>query len=435
MQDLSLPIMDTWFKIMMMGIVWTVLLLLAFLYEKREKRKKEEKNDNIEKAANAIHEEAKEKLQEKIEEGKLQEKIIYNIENIYQDYFNDEDNVKKQIENKIIKIINDDLEDLVIEKVRGRINRSIQTKSILKYLNDQVEEKIEKVTDETVEKVLIEEQLENQTMQIINDDLEDLVIEKVRSRINGCINKSFQSGSTIKLLNIQIEENLEKFTDGMVEKTLVEQQEDIKEKIEEAIQKRLSINLQKRVKEKINNHINETIEQAINENHKALTFNILGEFDKKIDEEFLQKYAERNNNNLTVKNDNEVKLSKIEKRVLEMRFELCDNKTQTLEEIGTDIGCTRERIRQLQKNAIQKLVNMYKNNFVSNLTNNKVELFEIEKRILKMRSGLDGDKVMSLTKVERIIGCTHKQIKQHQKNAIQKLMKMYKNNNQPEEKK
>jgi DNA-directed RNA polymerase sigma subunit (sigma70/sigma32) len=221
----------------------------------------------------------------------------------------------------------------------------------------------------------------------------------------------------------------------MVEKTLVEQQEDIQEKIEKAIQKRLSINLQKRVKEKINNHINETIEQAINENHKALTFNILGEFDKKIDEEFLQKYAERNNNNLTVKNDNEVKLSKIEKRVLEMRFELCDNKTQTLEEIGTDIGCTRERIRQLQKNAIQKLVNMYKNNFVSNLTNNKVELFEIEKRILKMRSGLDGDKVMSLTKVERIIGCTHKQIKQHQKNAIQKLMKMYKNNNQPEEKK
>ena len=316
----------------------------------------------------------------------------------------------------------------------SRINRSIQTNSILKYLNDQVEGKIEEVTDETVEKVLIEQQLENQTMQIINDDLEDLVIEKVRSRINGFINKSFLSGSTIKLLNRQIEENLEKVTDGMVEKTLVEQQEDIQEKIEKAIQKRLSINLQKRVKDKINNHINETIEQAINENHKALTFNILGEFDKKIDEEFLQKYAERNNNNLTVKNDNEVKLSKIEKKVLETRFGLDDNKTQTLEEIGTDIGCTRERIRQLQKNAIQKLVNMYKNNFISNLDNNKVEqLSEIEKRILKMRSGLDGDKVIPLTKVERVIGCANEQIKQHQKNAIQKLMNMYKNNNQPEE--
>jgi len=123
MQDLSLPAMDSWFKIMIGFIIWSFLLLLAFLYDRREreKRKKEEEDDNIEKAANAIHKEAKEKLQEKIEEGKLQEKMFYNIENIYQDYFNDKDNVKKQIENKIIKIINDDLEDLVIEKVRGRM--------------------------------------------------------------------------------------------------------------------------------------------------------------------------------------------------------------------------------------------------------------------------------------------------------------------------
>lgn len=48
-------------------------------------------------------------------------------------------------------------------------------------------------------------------------------------------------------------------------------------------------------------------------------------------------------------------LSPREQRILKMRFGLDDGKTHTLEEVGKEFGVTRERIRQIEAKALQKL--------------------------------------------------------------------------------
>ncbi|WP_262393487.1 sigma-70 family RNA polymerase sigma factor [Sporolactobacillus inulinus] len=54
------------------------------------------------------------------------------------------------------------------------------------------------------------------------------------------------------------------------------------------------------------------------------------------------------------------KLTEKEKKVLEFRFGLLDNKERTLEEVGEILGVTRERIRQIEKKALNKLRNLKK---------------------------------------------------------------------------
>ncbi len=44
-----------------------------------------------------------------------------------------------------------------------------------------------------------------------------------------------------------------------------------------------------------------------------------------------------------------------EKRVLELRFGIDDGRTRTLEEVGRELGVTRERIRQIEAKALRKL--------------------------------------------------------------------------------
>ena len=44
-----------------------------------------------------------------------------------------------------------------------------------------------------------------------------------------------------------------------------------------------------------------------------------------------------------------------ERRILEMRFGLDGGETHTLEEVGTKFGVTRERIRQIEAKALQKI--------------------------------------------------------------------------------
>lgn len=44
-----------------------------------------------------------------------------------------------------------------------------------------------------------------------------------------------------------------------------------------------------------------------------------------------------------------------ERQVLELRFGLKDGKTRTLEEVGRYFDVTRERIRQIEGKALQKL--------------------------------------------------------------------------------
>jgi RNA polymerase primary sigma factor len=55
-----------------------------------------------------------------------------------------------------------------------------------------------------------------------------------------------------------------------------------------------------------------------------------------------------------------------EQQVLRMRFGLDGNPIMTLEDVGTAVGCTRERVRQIQNKAIKKLQSMH--NELSNLS-------------------------------------------------------------------
>ncbi len=48
-------------------------------------------------------------------------------------------------------------------------------------------------------------------------------------------------------------------------------------------------------------------------------------------------------------------LSEREAQILELRYGLIDGVTHTLEEIGSKLGITRERVRQLEKNAMKRL--------------------------------------------------------------------------------
>ena len=50
-----------------------------------------------------------------------------------------------------------------------------------------------------------------------------------------------------------------------------------------------------------------------------------------------------------------IELTPREKRILEMRFGLNDGITHTLEEVGKEFGVTRERIRQIQAKALEKI--------------------------------------------------------------------------------
>ena len=51
-------------------------------------------------------------------------------------------------------------------------------------------------------------------------------------------------------------------------------------------------------------------------------------------------------------------LSGREKLVLELRFGITDGRGRTLEEIGRMLGLTRERIRQIERKALEKLRGM-----------------------------------------------------------------------------
>ena len=43
------------------------------------------------------------------------------------------------------------------------------------------------------------------------------------------------------------------------------------------------------------------------------------------------------------------------KRVLQLRFGLDDGRSRTLEEVGRELGVTRERVRQIEAKALHKL--------------------------------------------------------------------------------
>ena len=44
-----------------------------------------------------------------------------------------------------------------------------------------------------------------------------------------------------------------------------------------------------------------------------------------------------------------------ERKVIQLRFGLCDDKARTLEEVGMECQLTRERVRQIESEALSKL--------------------------------------------------------------------------------
>jgi RNA polymerase sigma factor (sigma-70 family) len=58
-----------------------------------------------------------------------------------------------------------------------------------------------------------------------------------------------------------------------------------------------------------------------------------------------------------------------EREVLQMRFGLDGRQVMTLEEVGEAVGCTRERVRQIQNKAIKKLQYMQSDALPQNIKN------------------------------------------------------------------
>ena len=52
-----------------------------------------------------------------------------------------------------------------------------------------------------------------------------------------------------------------------------------------------------------------------------------------------------------------------EQKILEMRFGLIDGVSHTLEEVGGEFGVTRERVRQIQKKALEKIRLVFEEEF------------------------------------------------------------------------
>jgi len=69
-------------------------------------------------------------------------------------------------------------------------------------------------------------------------------------------------------------------------------------------------------------------------------------------------------------------LSDKEKYIIENRFSLVNDKKLTLEKIGQNFNVTRERIRQIEKNALRKLERNVNNTELSNLTNLAIEALQ-----------------------------------------------------------
>src|SRR3989338_11635427 len=81
-------------------------------------------------------------------------------------------------------------------------------------------------------------------------------------------------------------------------------------------------------------------------------------------------------------------LSPKEKQIIEQRFSLNSSPRATLEKIGKDFGVTRERIRQIEKNALRKLqrnVNNTKLHIVNQHANTILQKYEgvvLEERLV-----------------------------------------------------
>ncbi len=59
-------------------------------------------------------------------------------------------------------------------------------------------------------------------------------------------------------------------------------------------------------------------------------------------------------------------LTKTEQKVIRLRYGFYDGRPRRLEEIGNEIGVTRERIRQIESNALRKLRHPTKSNIIKN---------------------------------------------------------------------
>ena len=93
-------------------------------------------------------------------------------------------------------------------------------------------------------------------------------------------------------------------------------------------------------------------EEVILRNEKSRTIEYLTPDDyKKLDEDEIS-----TNNSLTNQLNEALEiLNDREKEIIRLRFGISNNEILTLEEIGKKLGLTRERIRQIEKKALNKI--------------------------------------------------------------------------------
>lgn len=82
-------------------------------------------------------------------------------------------------------------------------------------------------------------------------------------------------------------------------------------------------------------------------------------FDEYVVEDDVGDRIIENENVATLRKNIDTCLTNREKRVITMRYGIFDEEPKTLEEVGATIGVTRERIRQIESNAIIKLKRRY----------------------------------------------------------------------------
>ena len=83
-------------------------------------------------------------------------------------------------------------------------------------------------------------------------------------------------------------------------------------------------------------------------------------------------------------------LNEKEKHIIERRFALNQNKKQTLEQIGQKFSVTRERIRQIEKNALKKLSRNAQNTNLRTLN-------DYAKSIIKKNAGIATEEALVAT--------------------------------------
>jgi len=87
----------------------------------------------------------------------------------------------------------------------------------------------------------------------------------------------------------------------------------------------------------------------------------IGQFKRQSNSQFIIGERMQSNQGSNAKEKRSASLKMVlndqEKKIISLRFGLSDDNNRTLEQIGKNLGLTRERVRQIEKRALNKLKN------------------------------------------------------------------------------